>query len=71
MKEGNLFLDYSSDSVDIRFSCEDFYGGLHCGTTFDVWWNGHWVPTRIEMGSQGWYLVGIQAESIFHLKVRI
>lgn len=71
MREGILYPDYVNDRIDIRFSCEDFYGGLHCGTTMDVWLNEHWIPTRIEMNSQGWYLVGIKVDSIFGLKVRI
>lgn len=71
MREGILFPDYSTGRVDIRFSCEEFYGGLHCGTTMDVWLNDHWIPSRIEMSGQEWYLVGIHVETIFGLKVRI
>lgn len=57
--------------ADIRFDCEDFYGGLHCGTTMDVWLNEGWVPTRIEMGSVGWYLVDVKLDCIWGIKVRI
>ncbi len=71
MREGVLFPDYVTGRVDIRFSCEDFYGGLHCGTMFEVYLNGHWIPTRIEMNEQGWYLVGIDTDSVYGLKVRI
>ena len=71
MQEGILVPDMCSDRIDIRFSCEDYYGGLHCGTTMEVWWNNHWKPTRIEMKGQDWYLVGIKTPDILGLKVRI
>lgn len=71
MQEGILFPDYQTDRIDIRFNSDDFYGGLHCGTTMDVWLNDHWVPTRIEFSSRGWFLVGVKVESILGLKVRI
>ena len=56
--------------MDIRFSPNDYYGGLHCGEIFDVKINGRWVPTRIEMG-EDWYLVGINADDLVGLIVRI
>lgn len=70
-KEGILVTDCRSDRVDIRFSYEEYYGGLHCGTTMDVWLEDQWVPTRIEKNGAGWYLVGVKAETILGLKVRI
>lgn len=71
MQEGILVPDMASGRIDIRFSCEDYYGGLHCGTTMEVWWNDHWKPTRIEMKGKDWYLVGIKTPDILGLKVRI
>ncbi len=68
MREGILFPDYSTGRVDIRFSCEEFYGDLHCGNTMDVWWNNHRKPTRIEMKGQDWYLVGIKTPDILVLR---
>lgn len=56
---GNLFYDAEIGRYDIRFSTEEYYGGLHCGDCIEVLVNGEWIPTRIEMGEQ-WYLVGIQ-----------
>ena len=56
--------------MDIRFSLEDYYGGLHCGTTMDVNIDGKWIPTRIEMGDD-WYLVGVESDSLSGLTVRI
>lgn len=56
--------------MDIRFSPNNYYGGLHCGETFDVKINGRWTPTRIEMGND-WYLVGIDTDDLVGLIVRI
>nr|WP_298029256.1 DUF5348 domain-containing protein [uncultured Dysosmobacter sp.] len=49
MREGILIPDMQSGRADIHFNSDDCYGGLHCGTTMEVWWNDHWKPTRIEM----------------------
>ena len=42
----------------------------HCGETFDVMVGGRWKPTRIEM-AEDWYLVGIRADDLSGLRVRI
>lgn len=55
--------------MDIRFSLDDYYGGLHCGTTFDVLVGRRWIPTRIELGAD-WYLVGVKTANIEGLIVR-
>ncbi len=55
MKQGNLIYDPSSGRMDIRFGLDDYYGGLHCGTCMDVFVNGSWQPTRIELADD-WYL---------------
>ena len=70
MRQGVLVPDLQSGRMDIRFSLEDYYGGLHCGTTMDVNIDGKWIPTRIEMGDD-WYLVGIKTNSLPGLTVRI
>ena len=36
MKQGALIFDEQADRYDIRFDLADYYGGLHCGETFDV-----------------------------------
>ena len=36
MKQGALIFDEQTDRYDIRFDLADYYGGLHCGETFDV-----------------------------------
>ena len=60
-KTGALIFDETADRYDIRFDIADYYGGLHCG---------EWKPTRIEYGDN-WYLVGIRAEDLNGLRVRI
>ena len=57
-------------SSTLRFDLNSYYGGLHCGECFDVFVRGKWKPTRIEYGDN-WYLVGIRAEDLNGLRVRI
>ena len=68
MKQGALIFDEQADRYDIRFDLADYYGGLHCGETFDVMVGGRWKPTRIEM-AEDWYLVGIRADDLSGLRV--
>ena len=42
MKQGTLIFDEQTDRYDIRFDLADYYGGLHCGETFDVMVGGRW-----------------------------
>ncbi|MFT3951749.1 MAG: DUF5348 domain-containing protein [Oscillospiraceae bacterium] len=70
MKQGILVYDTETDRMDVRFGLEEYYGGLHCGTTMEVQINGRWIPTRIEMG-QDWYLVGIKTARLPGLTVRL
>lgn len=70
MKQGVLVRQHGSDRMDIRFSLSEYYGGLHCGETFEVKINGKWVPTRIEMGME-WFLVGVKTDDLVGLIVRI
>ena len=64
MKQGTLVLDIGSGRMDIRFGLNDFYGGLHCGTSMEALVDGDWIPTRIEMG-EDWFLVGIITSPYF------
>ena len=71
-RTGALIFDGNTDRFDIRFDLASYYGGLHCGECFDVFVGGRWKPTRIEMStSQEWYLVGIRADDLNGLRVRI
>ena len=67
---GALVFDERTDRYDIRFDLNSYYGGLHCGECLDVFVRGKWKPTRIEYGDN-WYLVGIRAEDLHGLRVRI
>lgn len=69
-KQGAIIYDAENDQMDIRFDLDDYYGGLHCGMTMDVFAGGHWISTRIEKG-ESWYLVGIKTRSIEGLRVKI
>ena len=70
MKQGTLVMDTNTGRMNIRFGLEEYYGGLHCGTTMDVQLNGKWVPTRIEMADD-WYLVCLLLHEKDNLTVRI
>lgn len=70
MKQGVLIFDTESDRMDVRFGLEDYYGGLHCGTTMEAKVGGRWIPTRIEKASD-WFLVGIKTNNITGLIVRL
>lgn len=67
---GVLVYDDESGRMDIRFSEEEYYGGLHCGECMGVLIDRKWIPTRIEMGD-AWYLVGIHTDQLVSLTVRI
>ncbi|MFR5253067.1 MAG: DUF5348 domain-containing protein [Butyricicoccus sp.] len=68
-EQGALIFDEQTDRYDIR-DLAGYYGGLHCGECFDVMIGGKWQPTRIEM-ADSWYLVGIRADDLSGLRVRI
>ena len=70
MKQGALIFNELTDRYDIRFDLADYYGGLHCGECLEVFTGGKRKPTRIEYGDN-WYLVGIRAEDLSGLLVRI
>lgn len=59
-----------TDRYDIRFDLADYYGGLHCGECLEVFTGGKWKPARMEY-SDNWYLVGIRADDLNGLIVRI
>ncbi len=72
MRQGTLIYNELNDRYDIRFGLEEYYGGLHCGTCFDVLINDNWIPTRIEMSwDDGWYLVGVKTKALAGLVVRM
>lgn len=70
MRQGSLIYDVETDRMDVRFGLDEYYGGLHCGTTMEAKIAGRWIPTRIEMADD-WYLVGIKTDNITGLIVRL
>ena len=71
-RTGALIFDERTDRYDIRFDVSEYYGGLHCGDCFDVFVRRKWKPTRMEMNAtQEWYLVGVRANDLNGLRVRI
>jgi|GEM_PF-195967 len=70
MKTGILIYNSYADRYDIRFGLEEYYGGLHCGNTFEVLIENRWIPSRIKKAEE-WYLIGIKTKDIQGLQVRI
>jgi hypothetical protein len=70
LKQGTLYYDKSVGRYDIIFDDGDYYGGLSCGTCFDVLHGDGWKPTRIEYASKEWYLVECDTVRLDGLKVR-
>ena len=72
MRKGCLIYDEGSGRMDIRFGLEEYYGGLHCGEGMEIMVDGEWIHTRIEMDlNSKWYLVGVAADSLIGLPVKI
>lgn len=54
MNEGILVYDEIKKRMDIRFSLEEYYGGLNCGEGLEVLIKNTWYPTGIEIDTD-WY----------------
>lgn len=72
-KYGVLVFDCEQERPDIRFDSGEYYGGLHCGNTLDIYYSNQWIPTRIEYSDEEelWYCFGIKSREILYSKVRI
>lgn len=58
MKEGRLSYNYEEDRFGLLVDNAWYHPGLHCGEQLEVWTDGKWVPTRIEIDiNDCWYLV--------------
>ena len=71
--QGKLYFDkgtgrYSFRYIDSDGECQA-YGGIHCGAGFEVLLNDVWVPTRMEMSGE-WYFVGLSGLKLDGLTVR-
>ena len=70
-RTGALVFDELTDRYDIRFEPFRLLRGLDiAGDCLEVFVRGKWKPTRMEYG-QNWYLVGVRAEDLNGLRVRI
>jgi hypothetical protein len=68
---GKLFFNYNRDRMDVMYDDGTTENGLHCGQCMDVFINGEWKATRLEM-SDDWFLVGIKGlDTLEGLKVRL
>lgn len=67
---GILVYDEEVGRYDIRFEIASYYGGLHCGESFEVRLKDKWLPVRIELDVD-WYLVGLTCKKLDGLIVRI
>lgn len=71
-REGILVYDTANNGYDIRFDLEVYYGGLYCGSCFEVRVKGQWIPVRMELDlPERWYLVGLPHIELNGLQVRI
>jgi len=82
MKQGTLFYDSISERMDFEYDIEKYYGGLHCGESFEAYinqnttqWgekNYQWEQVSIEYdnNSQRWYLPQHPLEELCGLLVR-
>ena len=73
-KEGRLGYNRSNKRYGLLVSDLWEIDGFHCGNHMEVYLNGEWVPTQIEMNMQEqWYLVGVDkiGKDLENLKVRV
>jgi len=75
MRYGTFYYDKSIGRYDIIFEDGSYYGGLSCGTGFEVFINNNWINTGIEYdhSTNEWYLSakGLNDTRIDGLVVRI
>lgn len=70
MTEGKLRFKAENNRYEfIYFSTEKMDFDLHCGDSFEAFFNGSWQPVTIEY-SDKWYLVGFSKIPLDNLKVR-
>ena len=58
MTEGRLSYNQDEDRYGLLVGDLWYHPGLHCGECLEVMLHGEWTPTRMEMDSGLWYLVG-------------
>ena len=71
--QGKLYYDKTSGRYSFQYQDSDGglqdYEGIHCGEGFEVLLNDVWVPTRMEMAGE-WYFVGLSGLKLDGLMVR-
>ena len=72
MERGTLRFNPDTERWGVLSGGEWICDGLHCGDHLSALVGGQWVRTRIEMGEQGWYLVGTPyCGALDHVQVEI
>ena len=66
----HCIFDREEERYNIRFGLEECYHGLYCGEGLEVLVGKRWVRTRIEKAAD-WYLVGIDTDWLYGLRVRV
>lgn len=69
-REGVLVEEEETGRIDVRFGLDDYFGGLRHGTRLEVFVDGEWVQTKIEM-KDGWRLTGIPTDQLPGLIVKL
>lgn len=71
-KEGRLGYNLRSQRYGLLVS-DLWEKDFHCGNHMEVYLNGEWIHTQIEMQHNEWYLVGVDkaGRELEGLKVRI
>ena len=75
MKEGYLGWNYKEKRYGMLDRDLWVIAGFHCGDCFEVFINGEWKPTRIELArpEQTYYLIDtdLAGEELEHRRIRI
>ena len=58
--EGILIYNETISRPDLVLSDGSLLGGLHCGDCLEVWINGQWLTTRLELGDN-WVIISKDA----------
>ena len=72
MIEGRLYYRSDLGRYGLMSNGEWAVEGFHCGNLLEVWIDGRWIPTRIEMtADEQWYLVDLPGMVLYDLKARV
>lgn len=73
MKQGYLVYDQLTRRMDFECAIETYYGGLHCGESFEAYIHHKWEQVSIEYDRQSdhWYLPQHPLQELVGLLVRV